>query len=219
MIRNTYYNSEPLIFHCPFVEDRFGREPLLWKQLLAEQIQECKLPDDLTIFTWNSKPATSVLELQLNALGLPYTVLGKNVQVWRNCYKPKLLLDSLPNTKYVLALDAYDVVLVRSLETIVERFEQYNCKVLFNAQDRPWPPESPLFEDVPFGYLNSGAFIGETEYLRELFIEYQHIKPITHRNSDQGIINQQMIGNPDTKLDYRCSVFQCSLTSEHVELV
>ena len=81
-------------------------------------------------------------------------------------------LHEFPDTDIILFTDAYDVFYADDLETIKERYESFNKKLVFSAESTCWPDPS-IAEQFPavhtkYRYLNSGTFIGEIGELRAI---------------------------------------------------
>jgi len=111
---------------------------------------------------------------------LPFTqtVDGK----WRHVLKPlwiyELIRDKKINTEYVMFCDAPDVVFLDNPEKSIDILKEYNAKLLFNCtrfrggyacmEDKLKWSESIW---GPNCYLNSGLYIGETEFLYKLLQE------------------------------------------------
>ncbi|HAI39090.1 MAG TPA: hypothetical protein DCM40_13700, partial [Maribacter sp.] len=84
-------------------------------------------------------------------------------------------LQSLPDEDTVLFCDAYDVMFVDNMTTVIERFEDFNCDIIFAAEKNCWPqaslaPQFPI-TSRPYKYLNSGLYIGKVGMLKQFFNE------------------------------------------------
>jgi GR25 family glycosyltransferase involved in LPS biosynthesis len=151
--------------------------------------------------------------------GIDVKNLGTNVE-WQGTdmtgpgggHKVTLLreyLETLPNEDIVLFTDAYDVFYADDLETITERFLDFNCKVLFSAELYCYPdanledkfPESP----TKYRFLNSGTFIGNVRELKRMF----STNWIANDADDQLYYQKLFIsGEFDIQLDYEGYIFQ-----------
>jgi len=116
-----------------------------WPQVVKAFFDQPRHPDppcpDVTVITWNSRPAKGVLQACLDWRGVPYVTLGATLASWRNCYKLYLNADLLPRIKtpYVMALDADDVLMLRPLHEILDVFRSFDCDVVFGSERQSWP--------------------------------------------------------------------------------
>ena len=69
-------------------------------------------------------------------MGLDYLVLGKNFRNWRNINKITSALEIIDSIKtpYIMALDCFDVIVLRDPYEAVEKFKSMNCDMLFNGE-------------------------------------------------------------------------------------
>jgi hypothetical protein len=91
---------------------------------------------DLEIITCNSQAEPSLTQRCLSTMGVPFHWLGRGIRPWKNAYKLTLCNDFVQNSlsRYVLHLDANDVLLLGSPSEILRRFLTINCELLFNAE-------------------------------------------------------------------------------------
>jgi hypothetical protein len=91
--------------------------------------------------------------------------------------------------------------------------------MVFSADRINWPncADFKEFEDSiagaqasEFRYLNSGAWVGRTEFCREFFAEAVRTEPVREApEADQGVLKQLFKKYyPRVQLDYRSSMFQ-----------
>lgn len=112
----------------------------------------------------------------------------------------------------VLFVDGYDVVINDDLDTIVERFKDAQCDVLFAAEKTCWPDVNlaGLFPDTgtEYKYLNSGVYIGKVGAIKKLFVD-----EIGDAEDDQLYMQKQYLRQAalgvNAKLDYENYIFQC----------
>ncbi len=218
---NYYYNTSPLIVHNPLM-DIEGAWPL-WHQIITDPLpNKCVKPEDLTIVTWNNSEYESLLEKQLKSLNISFICLGKGIQWTSNRLKPLTLLENKDklNTKYVLGLDAFDVVIVDTLQNIISKFKDTKSKLLYNATATVYPDvkEHQIIEEKlcqgPFRYFNSGMFIGETDYLISVLNSIDY-KEKLHVKSDQYLIRGLYHKfYPDIQIDWSCKIFQIMFMKE-----
>jgi hypothetical protein len=125
----------------------------------------------------------------------------------------KEYLKHLPDEDIVLFCDGYDVVFADDIQTILERYKQFNIPVLFAAEKNCWPNISmaSFFDaETPYKYPNSGLYIGTAAALSKLF------EPtITDASDDQLYVQIQILKNPQlVQLDTENYIFQCLAGAE-----
>lgn len=103
--------------------------------------------------------------------------------------KDILLLEYLKRSRtneVILFTDAYDTLLLTGEDEILNKFKKFNSPLIFSAEINCWPDRELEKEYPPdtsnhfFKYLNSGGFIGESQYIRELIEKYYEEKIINH---------------------------------------
>jgi hypothetical protein len=226
-IRNLITGTSPRVLH------RNGNPPEWkhrWKEIVADFFAESQEPRgpcaDLTILTWNNRREKTVLEQCLDRWGLSYITLGKNVPVWRNDMKVYLNAEALRGlkTRYVMALDSDDTIVVAPAADIIAEFESFGCDLLFSTEKNSCPDVPALtgFEqsiaESPYCHLNSGGWIGKTEACRDFFETCltEHNRDIVAAQptpqvfrDDQGRTRKTFRRlYPAARLDYRCQIFQ-----------
>jgi len=169
--------------HQPIVH-REKRIKLFWP-LDPSLKNKFKKPENLTIVTAHNYPEKSIFEQSLDFLGITdYVVLSEPIKTeWRHTYKTKWVLKFLQSgeckTKYLLFCDARDTVLIDDPQKILDIFKTMNCELIFNATLRKkciyWIMPQLLDWTKTISkkhgrYLNSGAFIGKTEFIQQ-FLE------------------------------------------------
>jgi len=161
------------------------------------------------------------LEQSANRHGITYSNLGQGVE-WTggsmeahgggqkiNLTRNHLL--TLPDNDTVLFVDGYDVLFFDDLLTIVERFEGFDCDILFAAEKDCWPDPkmAPMFPmtPTPYKYLNSGVYIGNVKALREFFNEI-----VIGDQDDQLWMQKRFVDQTglSIKMDYEGYIFQCN---------
>jgi len=148
------------------------------------------VPADVTLVTYNTRPYKSRLERCCEAQGIDeLIVLGKEVTQWSWSVKVRLVLDYLEaghcRTRYLLATDADDVLIVNDPAALLDRFRSYSCDVLFCNTFVDWPPNNLYrdFETLKYYkhplhcHLSAGGYVGDREalvsYLRMLIEAYE----------------------------------------------
>ena len=142
---------------------------VLVRHVLRSKKPCCQLTDTTIVTCFNSDFCKQrfLLKQSLDLFSVPLQVYGRNIVKWRNSLKIGLCLNAFKSitTKYVIVLDATDVVIVQDPQLIVERFKELNCKMLYGV-------ERPRGNDfIVARHLNSGMFVGETEFCSMIYNE------------------------------------------------
>ena len=154
--------------------------------------------------------------------GFPYKILGLNDNWEGNDLrystgggqKINLLREYLNNlsdehnNKLILFTDSYDVVLSDNPVNIINKFNAYDCDILFGAEPLLWPDKSldkHFNSEHPYKYLNSGNFIGTVKNIKLLIN-----KTVKNTSDDQLYYQLEYINNKqlNIKLDHKCKIFQ-----------
>jgi hypothetical protein len=225
--RNIEHNTTPILIHNNGPYRRRFFYHMRPRVISSERRFKANNPD-ITILTWNNKPKKGCFEQSLSSLGLNYFVLGKKVLEWRNIIKIALNHEFLKrvDTPYVMAADSRDVILLGCPSRIIERLESLpGCSMLFNAERNHYPYrchtkafEKAIFEQStkkrlgseskPFRYLNSGVWVGKTEFCRTVHKEALEVRPPLSRD-DQGVYKLLYKRYyPRIQIDHDCEVFQ-----------
>ena len=136
----------------------------------------------------------SILEQNLEYLGVELKVLRDDRLPWRNTFKFELLNRYLNSgkckTEYFMCVDAIDVIFIDNPTKVIDIFESFNCDALFmstNSLDgyncMPEVHNKILQINNSNGrYLNSGVYIGKTSFIKEVIesaISYAHPPGVT----------------------------------------
>ena len=128
---------------------------------------------------------------------------GMKINLMKNYVK------DLHDDDIILFTDAYDVFYADDLETITERFLEFNKEIVFSGELFCYPHEQ-LASEFPdaqtrFKYINSGTYIGRVGELKKL---YNH-EQIEHWDDDQLYVHKCFLyGDFDIAIDYECYIFQ-----------
>ena len=179
-----------MVITQPIIHDRH-----LVKQAF-EQLKESgpikfEHPKDLTIATCRNEGTlsdriiphlagyedTSILEKNMEYLGLDLVVLRDARLPWRNTFKFEMLNNYLKDcpTEYFMCLDAIDVIWVDEPQKVMDIFKSFDCDVLFMSthstdgyscmsEVKQWVETI----NVSGRYLNSGVYIGKTSFVKEM---------------------------------------------------
>jgi len=229
MLENLITHSDPQIVHAPGFDKA---KPELWWKILSKihKIKPSKSFNDLSVITWNNQEQ-SCCEKSLAMKNIKYNVLGRNIDNWNNLLKFFLISDFCKHSKekYCIGLDAFDVVFFGEPYICVDRFLKMNKKLVFNSEKNFYPNcQSKYFQECKnhqseknnslFRFLNSGAWIGYTEYCQSFFEEASKIKLWESsdcdehkliKNCDQSVIHGLYKKyDLDVDVDFNCRIFQ-----------
>jgi len=193
-----------------------------WFPDLVKQInrQKVTLPDDVEIVTVCNHSSTSMLINQLSKNGIPFINKVPEGSYWNNLKKIGYINEALQEvkSKYVLILDASDVLVTRSVNKIVKRFNKHGKQILFCADKYNYP--DMLIDKIPdrdfrgeYRYLNAGACFGFLEACKDFYRKADEIlrneNIYNPSNSEQFIIRYTFKDVTNiVDFDYECSIFQ-----------
>lgn len=227
MIYNRLFGTRPVVVHSPSDNEVFPRVT----NFLLNQPPEIGQAENITILTWNNRSQKSFLERSLDRLNVPYKVLGKGIQRWQNKMKMGLTIQALKNidTEYVIGVDAFDAVFIRSPHVALERFKTQACKILFNASIAKFPTikhqldyEERLYKHRSlYCHLNAGAWIGERKVCLDFWTAANEVEEEV-ASLLQGRDDQELLKDSEqirvktvfpryqsiVEIDYGCSIFQ-----------
>ena len=183
---------------------------------------------NVNIFTWSSqkKELTNkkleTFEINCKSFNYNCNVLY-HYGIWNtNRIKIDLTIDHLKTIKedYVWGCDGSDVLIIKPLSDIVDKFLGLKADLVFNAEIRFWPFDEmknvKLIEDnisknyKIFKYLNAGLWMGKRERCIEFFqLCKEFTKLEIHPKSEQVCIKHAYIKSfPSVKIDHECVLFQ-----------
>ena len=161
--------------------------------------------------------SAKVYDLDLTVTGMGLKWEGGDVARFAGGgHKVNILKEKLEEWKdepdtVVMFTDAYDVILTANAETILEKFLDFDCKVVFAAEPYLWPDLSleRYYPTTTLGYkyLNSGGFIGYAQDVWNLTND----KPIGNDEDDQLFYSVLYVDKRtvyDIRLDHRSHIFQ-----------
>lgn len=226
MIKNILTNTHPVVLHNPGNSPKW--EPIL-QNFFSRESRKSFPSCNLTLFTWNNSCRKGVLERSLDVFNFPYTVIGKDILAWKNRLKLNLTNEFLSTvkTEFVMGVDSFDAIFVRSPHLAMEKFQSMDCHLFFNATIFGYPPlrvmkkfdveDKVLHKDLLFRKLNAGAWIGKTEFCRNFFGESYNVirKTDNYFSMTEFCFSEQLIVKilhsmfyPSAKIDSECSIFQ-----------
>ncbi|XP_020286175.1 procollagen-lysine,2-oxoglutarate 5-dioxygenase 3 isoform X2 [Pseudomyrmex gracilis] len=154
----------------------------------------------------------------LRVLGFGEPWRGGNMRYAGGGYKINLLKKALEDyrddeKRIVLFTDSYDLIFLGGLPAIVERFQEFDARILFSAEGYCWPDKSLANNYPPVSrgkrYLNSGGFIG---YASDLYAILNNAS-IKDEEDDQlfytmAYLNEELRTRHKIKLDHKSEIFQ-----------
>ena len=168
-----------MIPHAPLVHHRFhSRDQFATMEKSGRLKNAFRTPDNLSIFTAHNYTSESLLERNLNYLGVDLHVINRRIRKWSNYQRVRWFLQYMKDvctTDYVLHLDAKDVILRDNPMRIVEAFSQYGCDLLycatkFNCDYKCMPLKQQWADFVHFGrYLNAGVWMGRRAFAIDVY--------------------------------------------------
>jgi len=175
--QNTRYNTYPFFIHCPSRAKLYQKDFLKLKHFF-ERCEKNTLKEtntDISIITWNTSNNLSLLEKSLDYFGNQCYSLGRGITKWSYLLKLSLSLDFIKscNTKYILGIDGYDAAAIKKFNSsiAIDILNQNNLELMFNKTFfESWPNISNVYgEDYKLNYLNAGAWLGKTEFVKKFF--------------------------------------------------
>lgn len=133
-------------------------------------------------------------------------------------WKVKLIKEALQpykndKDKIILFTDGYDVIFINDLEYIVQKFKNFEARILFSAEPYCWPDKNlaSKYPEVKDGnrYLNSGLYMG---YVPEI-LEILEKEDIGDTDDDQLFftkvyLDEEFRTRINMKLDHNNEIFQ-----------
>ena len=103
-------------------------------------------------------------------------------------------ISHLPDDDIVCFIDAYDVLINNSMDTLVNRFKEMQCDVVISAEINCYPSiykkdyddiiSHKLKKNTHNIYLNSGGYIGYKWAINEI-LNWKNVDEVTSKTSDQ----------------------------------
>lgn len=210
-INNLATGSSPLIIHAPGLKHSGRRKmihrsfnpcwiPIIenWKRQPSTSCRR-ETSEELTIITWNNTEEKGICERSLEKLGLDYLCLAKDIRHWRFIDKITTALEIIDSVKtpYIMALDCFDVIVLRDPHEAVEKFKKMHCDMLVNGEKNyhpdlgwmtmgkyavtdKWKKYEESIAKSEWKFLNAGALIAKTpfykEFLTRSFDRHKEIK-------------------------------------------
>ncbi len=161
--------------------------------------------------------------------GLQLLTINSTQNYLSHKMKDLLLLEYIKKSginEIILFTDAYDTMFLADEQEIINKFQRFKSPLVFSAEINCWP-DTKLVKLYPpgtdghfFKYLNSGGFIGESQYIRELIEKYygdNQIDHLVYKWSNQYVWNQIYLKEQDNiKLDHKGEIFYT--LSSHVAI-
>ena len=177
-----------------------------------------KIPNEITIITCsNRKDSVGLLIPQLKRSNIKYINTVPLGIEFNNVMKIPYIVQSLKNvnTEYVLILDAFDVLFSEDNTNILDTFNTFNKKLVFNASKNNYPDEEIDIiknRDMlgPFKYFNAGCCLGETSYTLDFYKKCLEIITIENPHKSEQYILRHIFNNEQNSIciDNECKIFQ-----------
>ena len=198
-----------------------GRSRTLYPQITEEiDKQAIRLPDNVEIVTATNQPQVEMLVEQLNKHNIDFINKVPLNCYWTNLKKLGYIIEGLQavKSKYVLIVDASDVLLTKDVINIVDKFSSFQKKVMFGATKNNYP--DLIIDKISdrdfrgtFRYLNAGTCFGTTEDCLNFYMRADEILKNNYiynpSKSEQLIIRETFKDATDyVDFDYQCILFQ-----------
>ena len=173
-------------FKCILIHRKSWAEDV-FKDMQKNKIfyQKCSKPNNLAIVMTHNYTTKSLLEKNLDHLGIDnYVCLNRpEVTEWNHIYKITWLLDYLKSRNctedLILYCDPADVVFINDPQKILDIFSKYKCELLFMSTTMPrgYPTKESRtwakhFNGTIYQHLNAGVFIGRKSFLIEILEDF-----------------------------------------------
>ena len=241
MYQSKISNSFPIVWHAPGLQShdgkpkcwtsRPGKRNGLWPELrdYALKLKIAPTPD-LDVITFNSKDIKSPLEFILEKSNQSHVVLGKGISNWQHSFKHRLSFDYISSSKakYIMALDAFDVVYTGNLQLAIDYLLSLNKKnMLFNSDWGWWPANTPhhlkKYEEVRatsrFKFLNAGVWIAKKEAALSFLEKAVEMSKTMTSGSEQYIYHHLYKEVPNLAIDYKCAIFQTDINWHNIRFI
>jgi hypothetical protein len=171
-------------------------------------------PDNIDIISPITKDQISPLDYQLNKNNISYINPLRNKDInWNQPDKIKYVLEGLKisNNEYALILDGNDVIILNDLTNLIDIFNTYNKKIIYNADVFRYP-NIIIEKERPFRFskLNAGICFGKRE---DLIVFYEKALNFYNNSNKENKTEQFYIRNvakddENVDIDYECRFFQ-----------
>jgi hypothetical protein len=214
---NKYTNTYPYFVHAP----GFNKKSQKFKELVSfSKFLKTSVSNEITLITCGDSE-DGIFENLCKEIGINVCKLGKTIKKenWSNFIKIKLIHDFLEKvqTKYILFCDNLDVVITKDLKNLLNDFNSFNCEWLFGAEEGIYPLnvenyrlQQEISRKKRYEFLNSGLWIGKTEFIKQAFNEYMSLQSPSPKaiNSDQYVYTKCYLNYfPKIQIDFNCKIF------------
>lgn len=166
----------------------------------------------LTVCSRTDEFGFKMLEKSLKTHNWPYQVY---ITKWKG-FGTKIIatyefLKSRPDVTHIFFCDAYDVVVLGSMEEALSKIQD-KSKMVIGAERGLWPPDIQVYDskfehfDHGFNYVNSGLYFAP----REVFMAYFEENVPEYSTDDQKWLTEVYLNqkNGNIVLDNNCDIFQ-----------
>jgi hypothetical protein len=181
----------------------------------------------ITVVTDASKPEVQYLRRSAERCGITLQILISPGRIGHgygfgnklNCVK--YYLDQVPEDAAVLCVDGYDVLFIRSIDDILQRFETVSgngTNAVFSAESYCWPQDpqqcARYNKEFPsnqiYRFLNAGTWIGTARQMKILIRDFDGDVHI----DDQDWFTKQYLDGGPIVLDTENQIFNCTTKRE-----
>ena len=143
---------------------------------LSKLTRNYSLPASVCFVTYNTRKKLSNLEILSSRCNLHIVNLAKGLRSfnWRIKFDLVANFAASCNSEYILALDAYDMLIYSDPRNIVDFLSHYGCELLFcnTHYNHPRSKRCGDFErsvsSAKTCHLSAGGYFGRTSVIREL---------------------------------------------------
>jgi len=139
--------------------------------------------------------------------GQSYRGLGARLKVVNTA-----LAQLAAHSSHVLFVDAYDVIFVENLNSIFSKYSEMNHPLILSTEKNCFPDieKAHLYPscDSPYRFVNGGGWMGETQYILDVF-QKMELEKFPDNANDQTFWTDLFLSEPSSaRLDTNCSIFQ-----------
>ena len=154
----------------------------------------------------------------LNKFGIDYRVYGLGMEWQGNGMKQvaawKISNEVLGQYKFILSLDAYDMLCVAPEDEIIWKFMSFQHPMVISAEINCWPDDElrskypPPRTQSPYRHICGGAYMAQTEYIAKM-LSVWGVNEEFRASSDQRFLTKCLLENTGCmKIDEEAVLFQ-----------
>lgn len=227
-IRNKLFDTNPCTLHFPSLKLKLNSKNVDFFNKVYSYFwyegEIPQLPKDLTIITFNNRDYPTVLESMCYKHNIEIVVAGKEIKDWHGAKKIDALLECVDDvsTRYLLALDGDDLLIVGNLQKAVDLIQKSKTPIVVGCEPHGPHPlrknvqyemEKYRLHESPYKYINGGQYILDMNYakdilhqLRDIDVSFFYGREIY---TEQARLYELFIRQPNLfTLDVECHAFQ-----------